>query len=559
MKIKGVLRKKMEKPKFTYPKLFIKEPKQFITLPSTKDLSKIDMKYPLLEPFAYAHIKWSKIDNKLIYNIIEPALTEEDKKVFEKIKESLTELIDVKMSVIKNTEEAITYIEKKVNKIMEATKMNITSDMYVRVMYYLLRDFVGLNDIEPIMHDPYIEDIGCTGADAYVYVVHRKFGSLETNIVYNDMEKLTNYVIKLSEKCNRYISYARPILDGTLPDGSRVQASIAKDVTTKGPTFSIRKFRKHPYSPVDMIMLNTASSSLLAYMWFLLENNISILVCGGVSTGKTTMLNVLSMFIRPEKKIVSIEDTREINISHENWIPSVARTGFGMPEASGKRYGEVDMFDLLKESFRMNPDYIIVGEIRGKEAYVMFQGMSSGHPSLGTMHAGSIDDVIKRLESPPIELSTTLIESLDILIVMTRSTTKERSVRKVKDVLEIQSIDSKTGNAHAIRTFNWIPSADTFKDNSNNSEILRRISFETGVPYQDIMKEIKARKSILEWMQRNEIIQFSDVSNIINLYYKEPKTVLKWVEKNTMPNKSQLEAKLKKRWQSSTDLEVISD
>ncbi|MBU0530319.1 MAG: Flp pilus assembly complex ATPase component TadA, partial [Nanoarchaeota archaeon] len=280
---------------------------------------------------------------------------------------------------------------------------------------------------------------------------------------------------------------------------------------------------------------------------------------GGLVVSNTTYLNILSMFIHPEKKIVSIEDTREINLSHENWIPSVARTGFGMPEASGKRYGEVDMFDLLKESFRMNPDYIIVGEIRGKEAYVMFQGMSSGHPSIGTMHAGSIEDVIKRLESPPIELSTSLIESLDILIVMTSSSEKGKSVRRVKEVVEIQSIDSKTGKAHAIRTFNWIPATDKFKDSMQNSEILRRISFETGTPYSQIVKEIETRKKVLEWMERNGIYQFAEVADILNLYYKEPKIVMKWVEDNKLPSRAQLQAKLKKRWESSTELEFISD
>jgi len=558
MKIRGVLRKKSVKSS-KYPTVVIKEPKQFITLPATADVSKIDIKYPLLEPFAYAHIKWSKDDNKLIYNILEPSMTDEDNKVLGKVKESLTEIIDVKMSVIKNKTEAMDYIQKKVQKIISSTNMKIDKDRYVKIMYYLIRDFVGINEIEPIMHDPYIEDIGCTGMDSYIYVVHRKFGSLETNIAYNDIEKLMNYVIKLSEKCGRYISYAKPILDGSLPDGSRVQASIAKDVTTKGPTFSIRKFRKNPYSPVDMVNLHTTSAESLAYLWFLLEHNTSILVAGGVSTGKTTMLNALSMFIHPEKKIVSIEDTREINLSHENWVPSVARTGFGMPDMTGKRYGEVDMFDLLKESFRMNPDYVIVGEIRGKEAYVMFQGMSSGHPSLGTMHAGSIDDVIKRLESPPIELATSLIESLDVLIVMTNANDKGKATRRVKEIVEIQSIDSKTGKAHTIRTFNWIPATNKFKDAMVSSEILRRISFETGLSYPDIVKEIKKRIKILEWMKNSDIIEFSEVSNIVNLYYKEPNTVLRWVEEKKAPSKKKLEEKVKKRWQSSTSLEVITD
>lgn len=559
MKLKGFLRKKMEKPEIDYPMLFIREPKQFVVLPSLKDLSKVDVKYPLLEPLVYAKIKWSNERKKIIYNVLEPKLDAKEKEMFIKVKEAITEVIDVKLSVMKNRKEAIVYLENKVKKLTNDLRLKIPPETYIKLLYYIVRDFVGINEIEPLMYDPYIEDIGCTGLDNPVYIIHRRFGSIETNIVFNDIEYLGEYIIKLSEKCGRYISYATPLLDGTLPDGSRVQASLAKDVTTKGPTFSIRKFRRNPFSPVDMITLKTASLPMLSYLWFLLEHGASILVCGGVSTGKTTFLNALSMFIKPEDKIVSIEDTREINLSHKNWIPSVSRTGFGIPDSRGEKYGEVKLFDLLKESFRMNPDYVIVGEIRGKEAYVMFQGMSSGHPTLGTMHAGSVDDVIKRLETPPIELSPSLIESLDVLVIMTGSGEKGKSARKVKELVEIQSIDKHTGDAHTVPIFRWTPSTDEFKDNTSNSEILRKMSFQTGMSYKKILEEIDNRQRVLGWMVKHDVIQFDDVAKIVNLYYKDQKTVMNWVNRNTPPSKTSLKTKIKKKWEPVTDIPVMQD
>jgi flagellar protein FlaI len=298
---------------------------------------------------------------------------------------------------------------------------------------------------------------------------------------------------------------------------------------------------------------------MLAYLWLMLQYDTSILICGGVSTGKTSMLNVLSMFIKPEAKIISIEDTREINIPHANWAPSVTRTGFGMPESSGKRYGEIDLFDLLRESFRQNPDYVIVGEVRGKEAYVMFQGISSGHPSLGTMHAGSVDDVVKRLETPPIELSPSLLESLDMIIVMTNASEKGKSARRVKEIDEIQSVDLRTGNVHTVKTFSWVPSQDKYNENTAGSEVLRRVSFNKGIPYPRLMEELEERRRVLEWMQRHSMVQYDEVCRIVNLYYNDRQALMDWVAKDTPPHEEKVKSRANKAWESVTGLKVVGE
>lgn len=560
--LRGALWRKRHEPKkphkesSPYPNVPLREPRLIVPLPSFSDISKTDVRYPLIEPLASAHVVWDPEQRQLVYRIEEPPITPEERDLLQRIETNLTELIDVKITGLKGTDAAVDYIRRKVAEVLTELGIGLPPNQYITIMYYILRDFVGLNEIEPLMYDPYIEDIGCTGTGTPLYIVHRKYGSIETSLTYKDLDYLSNFVIKLSERCGRYISYANPLLDGSLPDGSRVQASLAKDVTTKGPTFSIRKFRRNPFSPIDMINNGTASPGMLAYLWVLMQYGVSLLISGGVSVGKTSFLNVATVFIPPEFKIISIEDTREINLPHENWIPSVARTGFGIPEASGKRYGEIDLFDLLRESFRQNPDYVIVGEVRGKEANVMFQGISSGHPSIGTIHAGSIDDVVKRLETPPIDLPPALIDSLDVIIIMVNAHEKGKSSRRIKEVSEIQSVDPATGRAHTIRTFSWLPAEDEYKENILSSEVLHRLAFEKGIPYQSLLEELENRRKVLEWMQRYDITQFEDVASLINLYYKDPATVLGWVRANTPPSKTQAEKALKKHWQPVTGLKV---
>ncbi len=539
----GFLGKKKKEPK-TGLDFSVREPKTFAAIPHSERESDINVKYALLEGFAYARIKWSMEKRKVIYSVVEPELSGRERQALAGIEAFLTESIDVKLTSLRTEKEAIGYLVGKFEGAWRDTKPSISRTSLSKILYFIYRDFIGLNEIEAVMHDPYIEDISCTGAATPLFIVHRVFGSIETDIKFESEEVLANFIIKLSEKCGRYISYATPLFDGTLPDGSRVQASLAKDVTTRGPTFSIRKVRRNPFSPIDMLELKTSSPEMLAYLWYLVEHGASILICGGASSGKTTLLNALSMFIQRDKKIISIEDTREINIGHKNWIPAVTRTGFGLAEEGGKRYGEVDMFDLLKESFRMKPDYVLVGEIRGEEAYVMFQGIASGHASMGTMHAASVSDVIKRLSTPPIELSPYLIETLDAIVIIANARERGETARRVKSISEIMSIDPETKNAHTVTIFTWIPSEDEFRDSSVQSQALRRMAFDTGTPYSGILKDIAERKKVLEWMKRHRIVQYDEVTEIVNRYYSVREELMKLVRKDMPPNRQEKKGKM---------------
>lgn len=278
----------------------------------TKDIdepSDVDVRYPLIRPFAEAHVKWDDSEKTLRYHLEEPGLDDREQQVMQKVKDNLSEKIDISLSSIQSREKIIAYLEKKIDELLLELGIRLESESEDRVLYYIYRDYVGLGKVEPLMHDPYVEDIGCDGVGTPIFAVHSEFGSVKTDVVYEDEERLENVVIKLAERAGKYVSYADPLLDGALPDGSRVNASLTEDVTSKGPTFSIRKFQDTPFSAVDMMDLGTADAGVMAYMWIMEQYNQSFLVVGGTSTGKTSFLNSVVSFIPPEEKVVSIEDS----------------------------------------------------------------------------------------------------------------------------------------------------------------------------------------------------------------------------------------------------------
>jgi type IV secretory pathway ATPase VirB11/archaellum biosynthesis ATPase len=1056
--------------KIELPGFIIRKVTKMQELPKFDDITKTNVTYPILEPFAYVNIKWDDSQKILTYNVIEPQLNEEEKKNIERISKALIEMVEVGFEEIKEEKKAIEYIKQNVDKIIKDFGIKLSANSYLKIMYYIYRNFIGYNEIHVILNDPYIEDISCDGINIPVYVIHRKYGSLKTNVVFTDGETLRKFIVKLAERCGRYVSYAEPILDASLSDGSRVAATIASDVATKGGTFcikegyiqladgrikeisslfeeakssygakfengneivevrdlevigvderslkqekskvisiiklappeklvdirlkdggeitvtpnhifhvfdkktqklslceaeklekenylllptevkvlngkiqkidvesllkefstfnkicvkpsrkikslitnflnshknekgidrkylskrfkvspgyfsdiinknnsiafniflditkemevkledlqpleivvfgggqkgsqkkiripffvdenlaylagilisdghlsknridiscysfllenkikkifnqlfkkkvtgseriyisnkflpfffnrvfqipigkkanivsvpeiicksplpiissfirglfdgggtvnsglsyttasknlahqltfllarfgiysvvrkedkkyrilipseyeelflnkigftskksikilmrriklrkqklyhrkknhslipcnrllieliktagikigeivkrfkigsaslysnkiskqllkyilayieengklnkrakellknlkilansnqefveieevkvkyneerapvydiqlnphrffiggankpmnlfdTIRKFTEKPFSPIDQIELKTTNEEILAYIWYLLEHRASLLVVGGTATGKTSFLNSICMFIKPEAKIVSIEDTRELRLTHEHWIPGLARPGFGIPLPTGERYGSVTLFDLLKEAFRQNPDYVIVGEVRGQEAYVLFQGIASGHASLSTLHAGSASDVVKRLVSPPIELPPVLLEGLDAIIVMTFAKEKGGSSRRVKEIEEVISVDEK-GNVKTNLVYRWNPATDTF-EKVNESFRLKKIASYIGVSYENVLEDIERRKKFLRWLLSQGIKDYLEVTKYINEFYKNPK------------------------------------
>ena len=484
----------------------------------------IDVRYPLLAPYAYAHLKWDEGSRSLVYTLEEPQLEIREKKVLNLLEDGIKELLNISYLSTSKGETIIEYLEKNIKALLTELRIKLTKESYQKIMYYIYRDFVGLGKIEPLMNDYYIEDIECNGSGSPIYIVHRAYRNIRTNVVYEDPKELSNFVEKLAQKTGQYISYATPLLNGALPDGSRVNATFTEDISSKGPTFTIRKFTRTPWTPTQLMQLKSLSPEILAYLWILIEHKQNIMVIGGTGSGKTTALNALTFFIQPEARIVSIEDTRELNLEHSNWLPSVAREGVGLSNLVGQKYGEVTLFNLLKESFRQNPDYVIVGEVRGKEAYVLFQGMASGHPSFGTMHADSVDTMIKRLETPPISLSSSLVETMDVVLIMSHVKIKGKSSRRLREVVEVISVDDK-GKSETNTPFMWDPTKDIFVA-SAQSHVFQSIMRDSGVSYEYLQSEFEKRTKLMKGLYEREVFEFHKVQQIINDYYKNPEKVL---------------------------------
>jgi len=507
-------------------KFYIDLRPKLVKLPDVTDKKTINVRYPLIPPYSFAHIYWDQGKSELVYAVEEPVLNDTEKELLKLIQLGLEEMINISYIRASDLNVILSYLEKNVQSILIELGTRVSKETYDKIMYYIYRDSVGLNEIESLMRDYYIEDIECNGDNFPLYIVHRKYANIKTNVIFNQRQKLADFVEKLSQRAGRYVSYAKPILDGTLPDGSRVNATYTEDITTRGPTFTIRKFTKEPFTPIHLLQFNTVNAEALAFIWLAIEQKMNIMTIGETASGKTSFLNAIAHFIPPEARVCSIEDTREINLAHINWLPSVTRAGFGIPSVLGTQYGEITLFDLLRETFRQAPDYVILGETRGKETYVLFQGMSAGHPSLSTFHAGSVATLIRRLETPPIELPPTLIESLDLVAITTHIKTPEKSIRRMTALVEITSVAQEIGKAGSNKLFEWNAHDDKLVYNQSVA-VLQKISKNSGKTIADLQNDLKLRTKLLNAMKEKGVIDFKEVTRIFSLYYKNREKVMK--------------------------------
>ena len=487
-----------------------------------KDIDEIDF-YPINEPFSYVQVIREKESLDKRYVLIEMQLTKDEEYLLKFIKETLDGFAFNITDLEAKGEDK--YLTEKVELIINDYMLNIDTLTKKKILYYLEKESIGLGKLDVIMKDPNIEDISCDGSGVFIFLYHRRYGSLKSNVQFNDEEELTAFVVKLAQKCGKHISISEPMLDATMPDGSRIQMTLSTEVTTKGSTFTIRKFSEDPFSPPDLIEFHTMSSEMVAYMWLAVENGINALIAGGTAAGKTSTLNALCLFIPRESKIVSIEETREINLPHPNWIPGVVRSGFG-EVVGNKVIGEIDLYDLMKAALRQRPEYILVGEIRGKEAYVLFQAMATGHTTYSTVHADSAQSLIHRLEGKPIEIPRIMLQTLDIVIIQVISRVKNKRARRCKQIIEIIDIDPTTKEILTNEVFRWDPIEDKFVY-SGKSYILERIRAEKDISREGMISEIKNRTMLLDWMNKNNVREFKKVATIIAQYVDNPEEIMK--------------------------------
>jgi flagellar protein FlaI len=473
--------------------------------------------HELTEPFAYAHIVKDPKRGNITYVVEEPKLDDNETAALNRLKKILNQIIDLKPADMKSKEAAKEYLQNQTKEILDKYRFKLTPESKDKLLYYVVRDHLGFGKIDPLMKDQMIEDISCDGVNVPLYIWHRTHESIPTNIKFETAEELDLLALRLAYMCGSHLSIAQPILDSSLPDGSRINLTFGKDVTRKGSTFTIRKFKLDPFTVTDLIHFGTLSKEMAAYLWFAVENRISILVAGGIAAGKTTLLNCLSMFIKPDLKVVSIEDTPELNLPHENWIPAATRTVFGKSSESS----EITLFDLLKASLRQRPDYIIVGEIRGAEAYTLFQAVSTGHLGMSTIHAESVEAAVYRLGSSPMNIPRTLIAGIDIILVQKKVELQGKPTRKTVAASELVGLDPRSGEILINEAYHWNALEDTFNF-TGRSYIMEKIAERKGITTEEAEEEIKRRAEVIDWMHRHNIRNYKDVSDVIRSYAESP-------------------------------------
>ena len=390
---------------------------------------------------------------------------------------------------------------------------------YEIVRYYVIRNMAGLGFLEPFLRDPWLEDITCKGVGS-IYVVHKLFGTLESNRGFSSKEELDRFVIRLSERIGKPVSHARPIVDATLPDGSRLNLVFGEDVSLHGSNFTIRKFSEKPVSVTQLIAWNTMDERVAAYLWMLLANNMSGLIVGETASGKTTTLNAIATFIPPNYKIVSIEDTAEVRLPHPNWVRELARL-------TGSAESSVTLFDLLKAALRQRPNYIVVGEIRGVEASVFFQALQTGHPGLATFHAGSVDQVVQRLVGEPIRVPKAFIPNLNFVLIQNAVWRGGQMVRRVISVNEIVGYDPKGDSIVYVPVFTWDSVKDRFTFRGRGASFLleSKIASLAGLSRLEMRKiyeELDLRAEFLRELANRKILDYFKVWEAVRKTYEIP-------------------------------------
>ena len=492
-----------------------------------EDFEELDT-YPVRPPYSYVRVLFDKRDYSRFYYVVEPKATKQELDDLETIKEVLQRALNINRETMDESQEE--FLKQAVDNILDRYRLKSRKSNREKIHYYIERDLIGYGKVDTMMRDPNIEDVSCDGPGVEIFVYHRRFESLRTNVMWEDELELESYIIRMAQRCGKHISIAEPLLDATLMDGSRIVMTLGREISTRGSTFTIRRFRDEPFTPVDLLEFKTFSSMQIAFFWMAMQYGMSMLFVGGTASGKTTSLNACSLFLPWQHKIVSIEETRELNLPHPNWIPGCTRQGFG-GEAGGtglKAPGEVDMYDLLRAALRERPEYIIVGEIRGAEAYVLFQAMATGHTTYSTFHADSIQSLVHRLENKPIEIPRVLIPSLDCISIQMQTRIAGKRVRRNKNIVEIIGIDPHSHELLTNEAFRWDNTVDEFLF-TGKSYVLEKIMAKANLNRVEIMDEMKRRQLVIEWCLKKSIRDFRDFAKVISEYYVHPEDVMRQV------------------------------
>ena len=516
---------KTKKSKFQLPKInitFKKKKPELETLTSStptlpKGIKIID-KYSLYEPFAQVIIVQDPKTGEHKYILDELQLDPMERGIYNRIIDMLLAEIESPKEEIKDPRKFFAEAAKKIVDKYRISLGWLPDVSWYKILYYAERDLVGFGKIDPLMRDPNIEDISCDGVDKSLYIWHRNFESIETNVKFGSDEDLDNLVGKLVHMAGKHVSSAFPIVDASLPGKHRLAVAYRREITPFGTAFTIRKFRDDPYSIIDLINIGTFTEEMAAYLWICLENRASVMVLGGTAAGKTTALNALGCLIKPGSKIMTIEETAELNLSSENWVSLIARQSYGL---GGSSVGEVALFDLVKTCMRHRPDLMIVGEVRGQEAYVLFQALATGHGGMCTMHAENVQSAIRRLTQKPMDISPAYIPLMNIVMSVQRVQLVKKGIKKA--YRRVLSVNEIIDAEKYVNPFKWDPIRDQQIIDLNSSFLLTNISERLGITRDQLIDEMKQRSNVLRWMGQQKIRSYKEVATIISEYYARPK------------------------------------
>jgi flagellar protein FlaI len=476
-------------------------------------------------PYAFVRVTIVKKTKEYTYEVLEPQLKRDEQMLLDFINNHIINEIEFSRDETESDEENKEKLRDLMNGILLKSGKEITPETRERLYYYVVRKFMGYDKINVMMTDPMLEDISCDGVNLPLYVFHREFKNIKTNVMYNDHEKLDNFVINLAQKSGKSISIANPVLDATLPDGSRLNQTLGTEVTTRGSSFTIRKFKEDPLTVSDLVKFSTMSPEMAAHLWLAVQFGESMICSGGTASGKTTTLNAVSHFIPPSAKIITIEDTREMNLPHENWIAGLTR------EKKSEEGGQsIDMFTLLVAALRQRPEYMIVGEVRGKETMAVFQAMATGQITYSTIHADSVPSIVHRLENPPINIPRILILGLNLIILQAQVRVKGRRTRRIKELVEVIGIEPTTNEVITNTVYKWMPAKDEFKY-GGHSKLYEKIMERENLTAEEVLDEVTKRSKIIVWMMKKNLRKHIEVASVINEYYRDPKPMVERVNK----------------------------
>ncbi len=493
-----------------------------------KALPRPNVLYPVGDP-VFIHIHTDR-EGKRRYIAIEPRLREDEVEKFNAVMDMMLELApyekppetDEEMNTLIDLlfEKCVQIVEKrtpmkKSRFSLGLKKIPLTYEEVYTFRYLIKREVIGTGPLEPLIRDPFIEDIHVIGPKN-THVVHKIFDMMPTNIDFGNDVAMAEYLKNIGERIGRPVSEREPIVDGSLPDGSRINIIFSTDVSLKGPSFTIRKFTAVPISITQLISFGTLSAEVAAYLWLCLEYGMSIWVSGETASGKTTTLNAMIPFIKPDSKIYTAEDTPEVQVPHPVWQQLNTR--------ERGEVGRVDLFDLLRAALRSRPNYIIVGEIRGREGAIAFQAMQTGHPVLATFHAGSVKKLIQRLTGEPINVPITFIDNLNVVLIQQAVYRRGQFLRRCLVVEEIEGYYEEVDGVVTRTVFEWDSVTDrhVFRGLYNSYVLENKIAQTAGFedPRQ-IYEEMELRSMILKRMVENKIFDYFEVSKIIWNFYKK--------------------------------------